>query len=57
MSPEQRDKLVKWLASRESIEDLYEIADLLWKERVRRLREADKNIIPYSPPKEKYIKV
>lgn len=37
----QKAKMEKWLRERESIEDLYEIATMVWEERIRRLREED----------------
>lgn len=53
MTEEQKQKLVKWLRERPELEDLYEIAHLVWDERMRRLHEEDKQIRSY-PFKQRY---
>lgn len=45
MTEEQKEKTRRWLQQLPALEDLYEIAHLVWDERLRRLREEDKRYL------------
>ena len=42
MTEAQKEQTRKWLQKQPELEDLYEIAHMVWDERLRRLREEDK---------------
>jgi hypothetical protein len=54
MTEDEKSKFRAWLQRRDSLEDLYTLASLLWDERLRRLRLEDKEIIPYDPASKYY---